>query len=49
MVLGVPILKVGSCLNDDNTVQNVFGHFLCSICIILFSESKTAEKTAIFC
>ena len=28
-------LKVGSCPNDDNSVQILFGPFLCSISIIL--------------
>ena len=42
-------LKVGSCSNNDNSVQIFFCPFLCSILIILFFESVAAEKTAKFC
>ena len=40
-------LKVGSCPDDDSSAQFFFCPFLCSIWIILFSESIAAEKTAI--
>ena len=36
-------LKVGSCPNDDNSVKKFYLSFLCSICIILFSESVAAN------
>ena len=42
-------LKVGSCPNDDNTVQILFCPFLCSILGILCSESVATEKNARFC
>ena len=38
-------LKVGSCPNDDNSVQILFCPFLCSIWIVLCSESVAAEKS----
>ena len=37
-------LKVGSCPKDDHSVQILFCSFLCSIGIILCSESVAAEK-----
>ena len=39
-------LKVGSCPNNDKSVKIFFCPFLCSIYIILLSESVAAEKTA---
>ena len=39
-------LKVGSCSNNDNSVQIFFCPFLSTISIILFFESVAAEKTA---
>ena len=45
-------LKVGSCPDDDNSVQCYlffFCLFLCSNLMISFSEPIAAEKTAIFC
>ena len=44
-----PELKVGSCPNNDNSVQIFFCPFLGSIQIILFFESVAAEKTARIC
>ena len=41
-------LKVGSCPNDDNSVQFFYCPFPCSIQIILISESVAAEKTQDF-
>ena len=41
-------LKVGSCPNDDNFVHFFIYPFLCSILIILLSESVAAKKTARF-
>ena len=43
------VLKVGSCPNDDNFVHFFFGLFLCSIQVILFSESVPVKKTTKFC
>ena len=37
-------LKVGSCLNDGNSVEILFCPFLCSIRIILCSEALAAQK-----
>ena len=37
-------LNVGSCPNDDNSVQILFCPLLCSILIILCSESLAAKK-----
>ena len=42
-------LKVGSSTNDDNFVQTFVCLFLCSIQVILFSESVPAKKTTKFC
>ena len=45
---GVLFLKVGSCPNDDNSVQILFCLFLCSISIILCFESVAVQKTQDF-
>ena len=42
-------LKVGSCPNDENSVQISFYAFMCSIRIFMRSESVAVEKTARFC
>ena len=49
MCNGIGNLKVGSCPNDDNSVQIFFCPFLCSIQIILYFEFVAAKKTARFC
>ena len=43
------VLKVGSCPNDENSVQILFCAFMCSFRIFLSSESIAVEKTARFC
>ena len=42
------IIKVGSCPNDENSVQIFFLSFLCCIGIILCAESVAAKKNARF-
>ena len=37
-------LKVGSCPNNDKSVQSLFCPFLCNIEILLFSESTLPRK-----
>ena len=42
------LLNVGSCTNNDKSVQKIFLTFLCRIEMFIFSEYVAAEKTARF-